>query len=605
MITEIPLNKLAPFAGNVRKTENKAFIEELAASIGAHGLQQNLIVKKRGGKYEVVAGGQRLSALLLLQKRGDIAAGYLVPCKVHEGGLDPAEISLAENVMRDDMHPADQYEAFRDLADKGAPAADIAARFGKSEAHVSKLLKLARVSPVILVAYREDKLTLEQVMAFAVTDDHKAHDAVFGNLRAHSRDPRGIRAALTQGEIPSTDRRALYVTVDAYAEAGGPTRLDLFTGTVYLLDKGLLGRLAAAKLERSAERVAKEGWKWTEAHIDFGYDQKSAFHQMRPEALPLPKKLAAKLEKLEAEHAELDRQWQEADEEAEYPERLDELENEIRDIGNAREYAWTKDQLGMAGAVVTIGDDGKTAILRGLVKAEDMPKRNAKPSPKNGADAGADNGKQPSGLSAALVESLTAQRSAALAAALLDRPDIALVAVVHAFASRVLFQSDADDHALQITLQPQPLKLAEGTKAVARMDAEREAWGKTLSEGGDLWAWCLRQDRETLLKLLAFCAATSVDAVRSKQDRPECDRLRNADALASALSLDMKEWFAADAGNYFSRVSKPQILDALKEARNQPPAPAWEKMKKGELAALAERELAGKGWLPELLRPAA
>jgi ParB family chromosome partitioning protein len=52
-------------------------------------------------------------------------------------------------------------------------------------------------------------------------------------------------------------------------------------------------------------------------------------------------------------------------------------------------------------------------------------------------------------------------------------------------------------------------------------------------------------------------------------------------------------------------VSKQQVLDALQEGRKQPPAPAWEKLKKPELAALAERELAGTSWLPELLRTAA
>ena len=69
-----------------------------------------------------------------------------------------------------------------------------------------------------------------------------------------------------------------------------------------------------------------------------------------------------------------------------------------------------------------------------------------------------------------------------------------------------------------------------------------------------------------------------------------------------SLSLDMKAWFTPTAESYFSRISKPHILDALTAARNQPPAPAWAKLKKAELATLAEREIAGTGWLPEILR---
>jgi ParB family chromosome partitioning protein len=213
--TEIPLNKLIPFAGNVRKTHNKRFIAELAASIRAHGLQQNLIVKKNGGKYAVVAGGQRLKALLQLVKEGDIKLTYRVPCKIANGDMDAEELSLVENVMREDMHPADQFEAFRDLVDKGLSVADIAARFGTTETHVRQLLKLARVSPVILKAYREGRLTLEQVKAFAVTDDHAAQEQVLENLRPSNRDPRTIRDALTENEIAASDRRVKFATLNA------------------------------------------------------------------------------------------------------------------------------------------------------------------------------------------------------------------------------------------------------------------------------------------------------------------------------------------------------------------------------------------------------
>ena len=71
-ITNIPLDKLTAWEGNVRKTQNKTFIDELAASIKAHGLQQNLVVRKQGRKFAVLAGGQRLKALNLLAETGAI-----------------------------------------------------------------------------------------------------------------------------------------------------------------------------------------------------------------------------------------------------------------------------------------------------------------------------------------------------------------------------------------------------------------------------------------------------------------------------------------------------------------------------------------------------
>jgi ParB family chromosome partitioning protein len=66
----------------------------------------------------------------------------------------------------------------------------------------------------------------------------------------------------------------------------------------------------------------------------------------------------------------------------------------------------------------------------------------------------------------------------------------------------------------------------------------------------------------------------------------------------------MAAWFAPTAENYLAKVSKTVILDTLRETKGAT-APAWDKAKKADLAAIAERETAGTGWLPELLRKAA
>jgi ParB family chromosome partitioning protein len=112
----IPLDRLVPSPANVRKT--KTGIEGLAASIAAHGLLQNLQVRPATDEdFEVVAGGRRFDALKFLAKHKKIAPDYPVPCEVRDGP-DATEISLAENEMREAMHPADQFEAFRKLADQ-------------------------------------------------------------------------------------------------------------------------------------------------------------------------------------------------------------------------------------------------------------------------------------------------------------------------------------------------------------------------------------------------------------------------------------------------------------------------------------------------------
>jgi ParB family chromosome partitioning protein len=308
------------------------------------------------------------------------------------------------------------------------------------------------------------------------------------------------------------------------------------------------------------------------------------------------------VEKLEAEFQKLEEEWNAAeDADTPYPDRCEEIRDRLDEIERGRERVWTAEQLAMAGAVVFIGHDGKPRIERGFVRPEDMPKKSKAKAAASGSGEQEGAEAQAPGISAALLESLTGHKSAALAAALADRPDVALAAVVHAFTSRVFLNSHHEDRALQLAAFPQSLHRAEGSKASEHMEAVRKKWSEAIASHADLWTWCLEQSRETLLELLAFCAAVSVNAVQTKSDKGT-DRLHYAGKLASAVSLDMMAWFVPNAENYFSRVSKPQILDALREGRNQPPAPAWEKLKKQELAALAERELAGSGWLPEVLR---
>jgi ParB family chromosome partitioning protein len=611
-IPAIPLNKLVLFKGNVRKTQDEGFIERLADSIHKHELQQNLIVIPQGKRFAVVGGGQRLKALQLLAKRGDIAPNYPVPCKITEGALDARELSLAENLMRSDMHPADIFEAIRDLVDDDVPLVDIAARFRLSEDYIRQLLTLARVSPVILAAYREGSLTLEQTKAFAVTDDRAAQESLlerFATLQPWQQTARYIRDALTEHEIPASDCRVKCVTLEAYEAAGGRTRKDWFTegeDGIFILDRALLARLLTDKLNTAAETVAQEGWKWVQVVVEFDYAHKGQFKRIHASPAPLPEELAAEYAALERELETVRDQWHEADDDSDEPPRIGEIEQRLEAIDAERgDDVWTPEQLAMAGAVVTIDDDGEVEVIGGLVRQEDMPKRDTAPKKPDAAYTTGENAPLPSGLSAALIESLTAHRSAAIAAELRQRPAVALAVVVHAMASRI-FRLGATDTALQVMPSPQPLQQVEGSKAFLEIEAARETWEKKLPDTSDgLWKWCLEQPQDVLLDLLAFCASVSINAVQGKSDRADSSRLKNADRLAAALNLDMKPWFTPDAENYFSRVSKPQILDALREGRSQPPAPAWEKMKKGELATLAARELAGSGWLPPLLRPAA
>jgi ParB family transcriptional regulator, chromosome partitioning protein len=587
----IPLNKLTVWEGNVRKTDSEKGLDELIASIAAHGVLQSLVVKKAArGKYSIIAGRRRYLALSALAEAETIAPDAPVPCRIVSGSADSAEISLTENVVRAPMHPADQFEAFRALVDDGHSVADIAARFGIVEKAVKQRLRLARVSPKVYEAYRAGDLTLEQVQAFAVTDDHAAQEQVFEGLADWS-DTDDIRNALTQDDLAATDKRARFVTVAAYEAAGGEVRRDLFTEDddgVFLLDPAILDHLVAEKLQAEAEVVKAEGWKWVEAVPEFDHEARSEFRVLRPEPLPLSEEAKAEQESLSEEYDRLFATMEEGNEET--SERLDEIEariNELQDTGRA----YSPETFAIAGAIVTLKSDGAVEILRGVVRPEDMPDEEeaesaSKPRPE---------------FSAALVQSLTEAKSAAISAVLAERPDIALAAVVHHLAASV-FNLHGNHSCLQISVKRWYFK--EESQGSERLEISHEKWKDRLPEARDsLWAWCLEQERETLLELLAHCAACTVNAVETK-DRECALRIPHANALASALSLDMTKWFTPTKENYFSRVGRTAIVTAITEAKCIPAKKSWEKQKKAAFAAFAEREVAGTGWLPKPLKAA-
>lgn len=602
-IQHIPLNKLIAWEGNARRTVSDEGIAELAASIAADGLINPLTVipaKGKGQNFHVVAGSRRLRALQLLADRKELKAADGIRCTVLPADADAEQISLAENVVRENMHPADEFEAFRDLIDKGKSIEDVAAAFGVTRTVVEKRLKLARVSPKVIEAYRAGKIDLDMVMAFAITDDHEAQEEVLSKLRSHN-DADDVRGMLTEDDIRITDKRVKFVGLKAYEKAGGTIKRDLFSNDEkdgYVEDTALLAKLITDKLDKAAAKLQKEGWKWVEAREEFDYTDRNKFKQVYAQKAPLPAELEAEVKKLGEERAKLEAEY-DADEDAEWPDRIDEIDQRLEEIEDGREESFTPEQLSYCGAVVSMDYYGKQEIYRGLARPEDLPKPEGKAKGKtsSAADGETEPTEQSPALSASLIESLTEHKSAAIAACLMDNPIKALAAVVYTMAVEVF--DNYVQSCLDFRVTARSLEAVEGSKAFGKLEAARENWGHKIPGTPDaLWAWCMTQDKATLLDLLAFCAANTVNAVQRKGGN-NLSRLENATQMACELNLDMAEWFTPTVDNYFGKVGLPQIIEALQEVgANLPPAT----MKKGDMAEFAEQQLEGKGWVPEILR---
>ncbi|OJH81810.1 putative plasmid stabilization protein [Serratia marcescens] len=272
-VITVPLGKLVKSDLNVRKRDPKPeAIAELAASIRAVGVLQNLVVcKVRGGKHAVVAGGRRLLALQALREAGDIDDTYPVPCKAVPLA-DAVVVSLTENGQREDMHPADQIAAFRALSEDGQSAAQIAGLLGYSTRHVQKLLKLAAMHPNLLALLAVDEINLDQLQALASTDspDRQMQAWEVGDDFYNGREPAALRRRVLNDEIPADGNAALaLVGLSVYEAAGGEIRHDLFSDCGFVTDPLLLDTLTLQALETiAAQLAAHEGWAWSMGRID-------------------------------------------------------------------------------------------------------------------------------------------------------------------------------------------------------------------------------------------------------------------------------------------------------------------------------------------------
>jgi ParB family chromosome partitioning protein len=627
-VLDIALNKLKASPRNARKTGHSAAdIEARAASIAAKGLLQPLVVEPETdeagaetGFWLVTIGEGRRQALRLLASRKTIKKTHPVRCVVDTVN-DPLEISLDENVSRRDMHPADQFEAFRDLNErKGWGAEEIGARFGVSAQVVRQRLRLGAISPKLMAIYREDGLTLEQLMAFAVSEDHARQEQVYDALSFNRSAPL-IRRAMTEAKAPAHDRRAVFVGIEAYEEAGGTILRDLFTEDHggWLEDVALLDRLAAEKIARMAEDIREaEGWKWAQGYLD--YPSSHGLARVYPHKVERAADEQAEIDAIATEYDALVEQWSHVEDlPPEIEARLAEIDAKLEAFGDG--HAFDQDDIARGGVFVVLSHDGTARVERGLIRPED-----AKPSPEPEALSGefgqrgesdmaapfeppateVDEADEPDGLtplSDRLVADLTAHRTAGLRDALAENPDVALVVTIHVLALRAFYAGHAT--CADIRMGSAPLaRDADGVEdsPAERRTAERhEAWARQLPETAqDAWAFVVGLDGDSRASLLAHCVGLSLYAVHGWERRPAA--WDHADSLASMLSLDMTAYWTPTARSYLGRVTKVRIIEAVAEGVSADAAQRLDGLKKTEMAEAAEPLLAGSGWLPPLLR---
>lgn len=579
----IEINKLSKSPLNVRRTVVKGAADDLKASIEAHGgIFHNLVVTESGdGTYQVIDGGRRLEAIQALQAEGKLPADYTVPCQVRseENAL---ESSLAANTVRLAMHPVDEFEAFARLADAGQPPERIGERFGKPTRHVLQMLRLGNLDPKLLKECRAGNLTLDCLMAFAITDDRKRQMKLFRSLsESRCLNPRAIRAGLTETMAEAGSKLAKFVGLDAYREAGGTIQSDLFSDAVYLENAALLNELAAWKLDAIRRELEAEGWGWVETSQERDWSLVSGCGQIHPALGEVPTELATQREQLEAELAKIEQALEDTESDA-LTDAYEQAQAKLADIESqiAALAAYDPQEIPFAGCYVTIGHDGTPSIEKGLVRKQDA-KRLARLS---GEPAQV----KPKGMPQTLRRELEAYRLQVAQAEMVRNRLIALDLLIFTAASDAFHRSVRDG--VDVLFNSHRPAVKEDTAAGHALKATEKAlptdWLKAKSDAERFRAFTGLSDTQKL-DLLAWCVAGSL--------QPQLGSPQSASAYELGLSLtgaDVAGYWRPSVANYLGRITRDQLLELGRSLLGDAWAQSRFRDKKGELAAQLERAFA-------------
>ncbi|EES3414182.1 TPA: ParB/RepB/Spo0J family partition protein [Escherichia coli] len=593
----VPLASLIKSPLNVRTVPYSAeSVSELAESIKGVGLLQNLVVHALpGDRHGVAAGGRRLAALNMLAERGIIPADWPVRVKVIPQELATAA-SMTENGHRRDMHPAEQIAGFRAMAQEGKTSAQIGDLLGYSPRHVQRMLKLADLAPVILDALAEDRITTEHCQALALENDTARQVQVFEAACQSGwggkPEVQTIRRLVTESEVAvAGNSKFRFVGTDAFSP--DELRTDLFSddGDGYV-DRVALDTALLEKLQAVAEHLREaEGWGWCAGRME-------AVGECREDAgtyrsLPQPEAVLTEAE--EERLNELMVRYEEPDTPREESDLLEAEMKLMRCMAKVR--AWTPEMRAGSGVVVS-WRYGNVCVQRGVqLRSEDDVTDDADRTEQVQEKASVEE------ITLPLLTKMSSERTLAVQAALIQQPEKTVALMVWRLCSCVFDYCNTTLHPFRIQTEEYHRRLTSD----APSGKSGQAWLSLMKEKTRLEAllpenWqkdfttFFTLDGQTLMSLMVFCTACSVDGVQTR----ECGHTSRSplDTLEAAIGFHMRDWWQPTKANFFGHLKKPQIIAALNEAGLSGAARDAEKMKKGDAAEHAEHHMKDNRWVP-------
>ncbi|REE67394.1 ParB/RepB/Spo0J family partition protein [Pantoea ananatis] len=598
-------------------------VESLAATIKSVGLLQNLVAHALpDGQLAVAAGGRRLTALNLLLSQQVLTPDHPVAFKRVSEDM-AALVSYIENAQRSDMHAAEQIASFGTQAALGKTAEQIGSEAGYSTRHVQRMLKLANLAPSLLKLLADDKLTVEQCQVLCLEDDQDRQVSVYESVKSGWPElPLSmLKKQITDKEISVTDDRFLFVGREAYENAGGVVREDLFSqqdgeGTADIV---LLEKLTVQKLEAMAQEIqAQEGWKWSMGRMKSLWPHGDGL-EYRLTDEPAPVYVGEEEKRIEELFNKLEYCSENNDEDG-YSEASDEIDA-IEQAAQIR--AWTPETRATTGVVVGFNAYGELCVDRGVIRLADVEtveteessgaEQPQEPQESTAEPSGASRFEYQSppdeaeGISLPLLTKMSSERTLAVQAALMQQQKKAIALLTWQLCRSVFTAGYFRSRPFRISLTESHSTLTGNAPsgkdgaAFLALTVERKRLEALLPKGWgeDLTAF-FSLNGETLMALLTFCVACSVDGVQTR----ECGHTSRSNLieLEAALGFNLRDWWNPTKAGLFADLKHAQIIDALNEAGLTGAARDAQKMKKGDAAELAENRMRDTRWVPAWMK---
>lgn len=584
---------------------------QLKASILAVGLIHNLAVTKETvdgkdtGRFAVIAGGRRLRALEALLQEGSIAEDYMVDINIYDESMG-LDVSLIENTHKSDMHPYDEFMAFKAMLEQGSTIEVVANIHGVTVTHVKRRLALANASPKILEEYKKGELELEHLMTLCLTKDHNTQESAWFNAQSWNKTARYLRQVIIQDEVQMNDKRVLFVGIDNYLARGGKLRKDLFSDGSgdTVIDVALLDAMVNERLAQEADAVEKEGWQWVEFMPDVEWDYLHQFGREHKQTRDnLTQEELAKQSALETRDAEIDALEMahenaceegayetEAMQEQEYA-RIEGLREQYRAEAEAFENSLEEWPNGISelGVIISIDHKGKIERREGLVRGKKQ---------KTTEVVDGESVAEKKGYSQALVNYLYAVRTEALQLEVTKHTNTALALLAHKLVLQVMPNFNyADVRLSKLTVsfeKPKTHLSIDDYDSTDIAKLKNELFDKWLNvlpaSSADLLDWLLKADQATVLEILALCAGLSVSTTYEGDSE-------FYQKIAKHVQLDVNSYWKPTTTNFYNRLSKADMQEVL-ELNNTTLDADVDKLKKKELAVMVHDAVIGNDWLP-------